>query len=366
MAAQAHAQGVADAGTHPGIANGGAGTAAEGKLCVLCREPCGQDPVIVSKYTARCRSCNTSRSAVGRLFGSWPCSEFAALSEGDKAMFWQELKKDGSGRTIAQNAVHSLAKHVSKIRRITKEGSYQPLEYYERLGYSIKTIEKECTDTDEHPILGKTYRVVITSKMEEEREEIIRSQLFEKIGAARAVNHAKTAAASALAHGDTSFKFGGSTSSDADDSDESYSLPSLEPSRERSNGKRRGAKKQKSSGAKVKTEKKNKKKTNEKKQAAKARKKEQADKVQERQWRKQVSMAAALLGKVLPLRLRLEAKFQTGGDDAGMKILCGNMKQIEVKLQAITKATKMLPEGRWVDKDVVKTMISEATNFLKA
>ena len=64
-----------------------------------------------------------------------------------------------------------------KINRNTDghDGSYQLLSWYKANGYDEKAIKKNCRDTEEHAVLGTTYRVdihkVSSEKIENEVEK---------------------------------------------------------------------------------------------------------------------------------------------------------------------------------------------------
>ena len=57
-----------------------------------------------------------------------------------------------------------------------KGGEYLPLSVYEKRGFDVEAIRQKCTDTEEHPILGTTYRVCIRSAFSKTIEELVRKE----------------------------------------------------------------------------------------------------------------------------------------------------------------------------------------------
>ena len=77
--------------------------------------------------------------------------------------------------------VRSLAQ--AKMTRDSKgfQGQYMPLSYYERQGFSIEDIEEKCDDTEEHEVLGTTYRVDITHVSSFQVEETVRTRIRQRL-----------------------------------------------------------------------------------------------------------------------------------------------------------------------------------------
>ena len=73
-----------------------------------------------------------------------------------------------------------MTKQRSEYSKREYAGSFQPLGYYERLGYDIKKIEQDTPtrDTETHPILGITYKVAIRHESVGEIEKTIREQVL--------------------------------------------------------------------------------------------------------------------------------------------------------------------------------------------
>jgi hypothetical protein len=106
-----------------------------------------------------CKSCNNKRSICSKVFGKWPIAIFTNLSQESQVEFW---RSEGGSREALQN---QLAKTITESR-VKEEsdkmvGGYQPLGWYAAQGYDVKKIKKDCGDTEEHPVLGTTYKVSI-------------------------------------------------------------------------------------------------------------------------------------------------------------------------------------------------------------
>ena len=67
-------------------------------------------------------------------------------------------------RKVVDLAKSTLEKVFTQRFVESSEGSYLPLSVYEKQGYDIEQISKQCNDFMEHPVLGRVYRVVILAK----------------------------------------------------------------------------------------------------------------------------------------------------------------------------------------------------------
>jgi hypothetical protein len=141
----------------------------------------------VEKVTAEdmCGPCNSRRASASKLFGKWPIESFKKLPEELQTEFW---KGDGVGK---DGVLEALAKTISSHRINThtdmNQGQYLPLSVYERQGYDVERIKKECVDTEEHGLLGTTYRVDIHAIGSGEIKNEVEKELIDlaKVGGKR-------------------------------------------------------------------------------------------------------------------------------------------------------------------------------------
>ena len=69
-----------------------------------------------------------------------------------------------------------------KFHKDVREGTFYPLDVYKAKGFNVEHIEKNCADVEDHPVLGKTYRVALHTVSEGEVRESVRKQLMELKG----------------------------------------------------------------------------------------------------------------------------------------------------------------------------------------
>ena len=125
-------------------------------VCNKCERPGSRDS---SERRACCNKCTSKRVLCNKLFGKWPIAGFAQLSPELQTDFW---KAEGLGQDgIFVDLSKTITTHRVKTSSDLHQGKYLPLSVYERQGYDVKRILAECTDTEEHPLLGTTYRVDI-------------------------------------------------------------------------------------------------------------------------------------------------------------------------------------------------------------
>ena len=72
-----------------------------------------------------------------------------------------------------------IADSRMKFHKDVHAGTYYPLSVYAAQGYNVDDIEKNCTDVEENPVVGKTYRVVLHSISEGQVRETVRKQLMD-------------------------------------------------------------------------------------------------------------------------------------------------------------------------------------------
>lgn len=155
------------------------------------RPLCGKCNVEVDPFKAQlkskaagrfiCNVCNTKSVMFHRTLGAWPVPEFKELSDADQLSFWQEARDKKNGEQLKSLLIDTLvSKRVDKVTARVA-GTYLPLTVYKTQGFDVDLISAKCNDTQEHPILGTTYRVALSSLSRESVEEKQRVQVMEML-----------------------------------------------------------------------------------------------------------------------------------------------------------------------------------------
>ena len=97
-------------------------------------------------------------------FGGWPPPGFEKLSPAESTEFYKSIK-DKQGEDLKIIAKEFLTRVHETGQSWNKGGTFQPLGYYEKLGYDVNRIVEltDLCDKKMHPILGLTYRVNLHS-----------------------------------------------------------------------------------------------------------------------------------------------------------------------------------------------------------
>lgn len=97
-------------------------------------------------------------------FGGWPPPGFEKLSFAESTEFYKSIK-DKQGDDLKIVAKEFLTRVHETGESWNKSGTFQPLGYYEKLGYDIKNIVELTQQCDKkvHQVLGMTYRVNLDS-----------------------------------------------------------------------------------------------------------------------------------------------------------------------------------------------------------
>jgi hypothetical protein len=127
----------------------------------------------------RCSSCNVKLVQLNRIFGQWPPRSFAMLPPGFQDQFFRDCHGKPGGKVLEQFVVDKLTLQRTEQEVASMGGDWLPLSVWDKMGYDAARIEKTCKDTEEHPILGTTYRVCIKSMHSKTIESMIRSELFQ-------------------------------------------------------------------------------------------------------------------------------------------------------------------------------------------
>ena len=137
--------------------------------CNRCKNPLTENDARVrvgsgkSIGSFRCSPCNTRNTQLYRRSGFKDLSaRFGKMASGDVDAFWASVAgSNGTAEELDKIIAETYAKSSSTTTRTYDLGDYQPLGYYKAKGYSVKKIRRNCKDTQQHPILGKRYRVTI-------------------------------------------------------------------------------------------------------------------------------------------------------------------------------------------------------------
>ena len=149
--------------------------------CVTCKQVV--DPMVdiaSSRHTWRCQKCNSRRVSLTRIFGSWPTAEFKSLSESEQTLWYTKLAaRPAKSGTLKDWAIDSLTTILAEKTTHTKGGSWQPLSYYQQLGYDIAAIEQHAP-RKQHAIFGDVFLIEVESVSLSKSTEQIRQQLVQR------------------------------------------------------------------------------------------------------------------------------------------------------------------------------------------
>ena len=122
-----------------------------------------------------CKTCNTKRSTLSQLFGKWPVDHFTTLPEEQQIAFWRTGTK---GKQQIQEALaEAVTEHRETVYKTTVGGTYLPLSVLDKQGFDTSLVETQCTDVEDHPLLGKTYNL----NLKETTRDDIRKQVWDDL-----------------------------------------------------------------------------------------------------------------------------------------------------------------------------------------
>jgi len=131
------------------------------------------------KQTFKCDKCNTKGVQLHRAFGGWPPRAFASLGDDWQAKFWQDAKNVSNQAQLEEHVVNTITRSRTEREETSVGGKYLPLSVYAGKHYDIKAIEDKCTDFEDHPILGRCYRVNVKAVHSKTIEDAVRKELLE-------------------------------------------------------------------------------------------------------------------------------------------------------------------------------------------
>lgn len=171
-----------------------AGQTVELHKCVRCGTEKPVEEVLIKHARKQpiCKVCNTvtaSLSRQGLVLGELldPPGVICFLRS------CQKSKAEQANSSLSFKTLRGLL-HETMIERRTfslrqeSSGTFQPLSYYEHLGYGSELLDriKAHAAREEHPILGTCYKVALTTVSEADVRESVEEQLFRKESAVKA------------------------------------------------------------------------------------------------------------------------------------------------------------------------------------
>ena len=158
------------------------------KNCCSAVDPTAKGTKVTSKSPVRyqCGSCNVKCTTLSRLFGRWPIDAFRELPAEEQSNFF---KTCGEG---AENMKKAITKDIllkrarSSINKFG--GTYKAPWQWEHEGMPKETVAKMVANcpSEEHDVLGKTYRVDLHCVSEKAIEEIASTHLAQLLEEGRA------------------------------------------------------------------------------------------------------------------------------------------------------------------------------------
>ena len=145
--------------------------------CGRCRAPLDMQRCQISgksQASWRCNKCNIKAvQASQHGLGNNINTIVGNLSDDQVAEFWQSVNATPSAHKLKELIDDRLEQSHAAGKIASEKGTYQPLKYYKKIGYDTKMIKEHCTDTREHPLLGRTYKVDLVG-IERRREEWVK------------------------------------------------------------------------------------------------------------------------------------------------------------------------------------------------
>ena len=131
--------------------------------CGTFVEPLGKGVRLMRKSPPvyMCRVCNNRTSSLTSFFANWPLDAFKSLSEAEQQQFWRDVGAASGGDAIKR--VVETQVFVKEVRRSINaaKGEFQPIPYWERLGYDGAAIRRSCQSEWNRDLGAMCYRVRI-------------------------------------------------------------------------------------------------------------------------------------------------------------------------------------------------------------
>ena len=166
------------------------------KNCLRTVDPMKKGVRISSKKeeTFVCEACNSKTTSMTRVTGTWPTVEFNGLSAQSKVDFW---RCDGGLGKYKLKYAEEVAKHLIERKINGRRGQSLPLGVLAVQGHDIERIRLNTPpeDIEDNPQLGKCYMVRIKTQDDEREEQMIKSQMMEKMGRSKKIKEILASAA---------------------------------------------------------------------------------------------------------------------------------------------------------------------------
>jgi len=125
-----------------------------------------------------CSTCNCKGVQLYRRFGEWPPRSFLSLGPEWQAKFWAEAAQKTSAAELEEHLINIICRQRTEREETSAGGKYLPLSVWKNKGFDADCIEANCTDFEDHKILGRCYRVVIKGVWSTTIEEAVRKEIL--------------------------------------------------------------------------------------------------------------------------------------------------------------------------------------------
>ena len=153
-----------------------------GPHCFKCKTPV--DPLscrMTGKQSQvfECPTCNCKGVQLYRRFQKWPPSSFISLGPEWQETFWKDAAGCTSAAALEEMLVNTLTRSRMEKEEVSVGGKYLPLSVWAKKGYNTAAIEALCQDHEEHPILGRTYRILLKGVWSTTIEQCVRTEVLQ-------------------------------------------------------------------------------------------------------------------------------------------------------------------------------------------
>ena len=174
-------------------------------VCSKCKVPV--DPLraqLTGKSSGcwKCPKCNCRMVKLHRQFGGWPPEDFEDLMPEAQTDFWRT--DANSPQELRKLVVDTLLKRRVESNVAARGGEFLPLSVYAARGFDVSAIERNCQETEQHIVFGKTYKVDIHSVCNRTLEEEVREKLLQKKSRPSCSSNQKVARSRSRSKGKTS------------------------------------------------------------------------------------------------------------------------------------------------------------------
>ena len=124
-----------------------------------------------------CRVCNNRTSSLTSFFANWPLDAFKSLSEAEQQQFWRDV-----GSAVGGDAIKRVVETQIFVKEARRDinaarGEFQPIAYWERLGYDGASIMRACQSEWNSDLGAMCYRV----RIHHEDTEVVHEKAKQKM-----------------------------------------------------------------------------------------------------------------------------------------------------------------------------------------